>query len=175
MMNLEWSIMQFRRGLTGAMSWLERRSQESTIQLTYRSPELAPHRDIVEDLPLSEIERTVRNVVDRRHKLLTAGGKTIKDWDSVLGHGRLIAFYPQQTLFDGAAALETDGLIDANNVPPWDLWACFVDDFLVSFIPDALVASFNCAVIVNPEQSLLWLTDVSHPFVNILEENQLLA
>jgi hypothetical protein len=42
--------------------------------------------------------------------------------------GRVVAFMPDQSLFDGAAKVETEGFFDRNNVPAWDTWICYVQD-----------------------------------------------
>lgn len=36
--------------------------------------------------------------------------------------GSLLVFYPDLTLFDGAAQLSSDGYFNSNNDPPWEMW-----------------------------------------------------
>jgi hypothetical protein len=81
--------------------------------------------------------------------------------------GRLLVYFPQQDLSDGAAAEATRGFFDVNNTPPWDCWIGFVadpednphGDFLLAYVPPALTALVAHGIDVNPERCILWLED----------------
>ena len=85
--------------------------------------------------------------------------------------GRLMVYYPDGDLCDGAAEQETGGFFDAFNVPPWETWIGYFEDFpgrcgsfdsyLLAYVPAALVDLADAGMLVNPEQCILWLSQTS--------------
>ena len=88
--------------------------------------------------------------------------------------GKLLVYFPEETLSDGAAEGESQGLFDVFNVPPWDTWVgIFEDDhhailfpnralpsrYLLSWIPPSFVRLASNGIEVNPEQCITWLND----------------
>jgi hypothetical protein len=93
---------------------------------------------------------------------------------SGLAGGRLLAYFPDDELSDGAAEAETRGFFDVNNAPPWDTWvALFRDeggdvstsDCLVSWVPGTLVKSVDRGIFVNPEGCIRWLAPPELPIL----------
>ena len=86
-----------------------------------------------------------------------------------LGGGRLLSYFPDAELSDGAAEQETDGLFDKNNAPPWATWVAFLSDsgnrdlsyraMLVCYVPEELVELAGRGIDVNPEGCIAWLAD----------------
>jgi hypothetical protein len=73
--------------------------------------------------------------------------------------GRLLLFWPHETLTDGAAAVTSRGYFDDWNMPPWDTWFWYgnlVDEpaALVSWVPEEFVNLVEEGVSVNPEECL---------------------
>jgi hypothetical protein len=100
-----------------------------------------------------------------------------------LGNGRLLLYFPDANLADGAAELETSGFFDIENVPPWDTWiGLFRDepadisfvDYLVSWVPAEFVDSVERGINVNPEECILWLADSHVPLAEALRSRGLL-
>ena len=98
--------------------------------------------------------------------------------------GRLLVYFPDGELSDGAAEIESRGFFDVNNAPPWDTWiALFRDDsadissrdHLVSWVPKELVEIVDRGIYVNPEQCIVWLSDARIPIAERLRAGQLLA
>jgi hypothetical protein len=81
-----------------------------------------------------------------------------------LGGGRLLLYAPDENLCDGAAQSSSKGFFDVDNLPPWDTWVCFVDRYLVSWVPPQLLDLANQGVDVNPEQCILWTSDTDLPY-----------
>jgi hypothetical protein len=90
--------------------------------------------------------------------------------------GRILAFDPQQSLSDGAAAAESGGFFSDDNMPPWDCWLMFVeetprypdrwtefDSYLLCWIPSSVVRMAARAIEVNPEQCLRWADELDTP------------
>jgi hypothetical protein len=83
--------------------------------------------------------------------------------------GRLLAFDPDASLSDGAAAAETRNFFDDDNTPPWDTWVEYIrevprsperwvpfEGYLLCWIPAALIDVVERAIYVNPEECLRW-------------------
>lgn len=83
--------------------------------------------------------------------------------------GRLMVYFPDGDLSDGAAEQETDGFFDVYNTPPWDTWVSYFnnrrpelhgcDRYLLAYIPQQFVQWVDNGIIVNPEECILWLAD----------------
>jgi hypothetical protein len=84
-----------------------------------------------------------------------------------LGGGRLVVYFPDDDLADGAAEVQSRGFFDTYNAPPWDTWVAMVEDgpadrprpYLVSWVPPELVALAQSGIDVNPERCIRWLAD----------------
>ncbi len=106
--------------------------------------------------------------------------------------GRLIAYFPDFDLSDGAAELETKGFFSVHNCPPEDTWiwlsrvvskgivnyeleAEFSNDCLVAWIPPEFVELADNGIQVNPEQCIQWLDILDIPLVHSLRRLKLLS
>ncbi|WP_343690024.1 hypothetical protein [Chitinophaga sp.] len=81
--------------------------------------------------------------------------------------GCILAFRIDNTLCDGAAAVETFGFLDDDNCPPVDTWGYLhrtshADRVLFAWIPDQFVNLVDNSIAVNPEGCIEWL-DVWYP------------
>jgi len=76
-----------------------------------------------------------------------------------------LLYAPDENLFDGAAKYSSKGFFDFNNVPPWDMWIRYLDNYLVSWVPPVLDELASAGIEVNPEQCIQWATPT---FVNSL-------
>lgn len=77
----------------------------------------------------------VEDVANRRATLLKTMGRYPTISQANLTEGRILLYAPDDNLFDGAAKYSSKGFFDVNNVPPWDTWVCYVDTYLVSWVP----------------------------------------
>jgi hypothetical protein len=82
--------------------------------------------------------------------------------------GRLLVYFPDQELADGAAEAESQGFLDVNNAPPWDTWIAFIqtpgdanDSHLISWVPREFIALVDAGIRVNPEECIAWLEDAN--------------
>lgn len=79
--------------------------------------------------------------------------------------GRLLIYFPDLELADGAAELESRGFLDVNNAPPWDTWVAFIQhgqsnwSHLISWVPREFVPLADAGIRVNPEECILWLDE----------------
>ena len=172
------SLDEFRRSLAATIAWCADVADASDLSRRFRSPQLRPPIDIGEHTDsLDFIRNAVQRVIDLRFELrfTNLAPDRAADFSADLCGGRLLAFYPQVTIFDGFAAIESDGFFDPANVPPWDTWIYFIDDFLISFVPQRFLTNAECGLITNAEECIVWLRDVDHPFVQELKNHQLVA
>jgi hypothetical protein len=81
--------------------------------------------------------------------------------------GRLLIYFPDEELTDGAAEQESDGFFDLHNCPPWDTWIAMVEDagreshnpYLVAYVPSVLVEHAERGISVLVEDCLGWVED----------------
>ena len=173
-MNSTDPLHEFRRSLAAGIAWCDDHPEASDASQRFRTPELRPPIDIGEHTDsLDLVRNAVQHVIDHRYMYCDPDRGANSPAD--LSGGRLLAFYPQITLFDGFAAIESDGFFDPANVPPWDTWIYVIDDFLISFVPKQFIIDVECGLITNVEECIVWLSDVDHPFVRQLQNHKLVA
>lgn len=82
--------------------------------------------------------------------------------------GRLLVYFPDADLSDGAAEVESRGFLDVYNAPPWATWIAHrndargdvsTDSYLVSWVPSCFVDGVAAGIRVNPEECIQWLED----------------
>jgi len=82
--------------------------------------------------------------------------------------GRLLIYFPDAQLSDGAAEAASEGFFDVHNAPPWGSWVAYFEDrasespyssYLLAWVPETLVALAAAGIDVNPEQCIVWLDD----------------
>ena len=74
--------------------------------------------------------------------------------------GRLLVYFPDAELADGAAEAESRGFFDAFNAPPWDCWVALLRDdrgedssysvYVLSWVPRVLLDLASAGIRVNP-------------------------
>jgi hypothetical protein len=93
-----------------------------------------------------------------------------------LRSGRLLVYFPDADLSDGAAEVESRGFLDVYNAPPWACWIAHrsdgradpsFDSYLISWVPACFVDGVSAGIRVNPERCIQWLEDAD---VNAREE-----
>jgi hypothetical protein len=173
-MNITDSLDAFRRSLAATTAWCANIPDTGDCTALFRSPQLQPPIDIGEHTDSLDLVRSaVQRVIEQRFSHLVQD-RVAEISPDLLG-GRLLAFYPQDTICDGLAAIESDGFFDQANVPPWDTWVYFIDDFLISFVPQPFISNVECGLITNVEECIVWLRNVDHPFVRELQNHHLLV
>ncbi|HEX2076924.1 MAG TPA: hypothetical protein VHG08_04420 [Longimicrobium sp.] len=152
------STQPFGDCVAQAAAWCGPRADLADPRSCLRTPSLAPR--ILSPDYFSAVDSVL---VNRREVLGQPFG-----WPRS-GEGRLMVYFPDADLCDGAAELETGGWFDVYNTPPWDTWAGFFQDdrpgsdayarYLVAWVPPAFVEIVGRGIYVNPEQCIAWLDD----------------
>jgi hypothetical protein len=149
-------------------SWCAAHAVANDPVASLRSPALRPR------LLESSYESAVHSVcLERARKaVVNEGGRgAVEKLTSLLQakptfDGRLLVYFPDADLCDGAAELESRGFFDGNNCPPWDTWvALFTSpaesnsfgNVLVAWVPATFEADAAAGIDVNPEECIQWL------------------
>jgi hypothetical protein len=107
-------------------------------------------------------------VADSRHSPVYAPKAKPAVGRSDLLQGRLLVYFPDLDLSDGAAEAESRGFLDVYNSPPWATWIAHrsddredttTDSYLISWVPPCFVDGVSAGIRVNPEECILWLED----------------
>ena len=95
-----------------------------------------------------------------------------------LAGGRLLVYFPDADLTDGAAALESGRFFDVFNTPPWNTWVAFATDhaaphdwnanYLITYVPPVFLKACSAGIAANPEECIVWLEDADVAFREIL-------
>jgi len=92
----------------------------------------------------------------------------------------LLVYFPDFELADGAAEAETDGFFDVNDTPPWDTWVALFSDpeltgagsravYLVSWVPESLIAVVQRGLEVSMTDCIAWLENTNTGLATRLE------
>jgi hypothetical protein len=83
--------------------------------------------------------------------------------DSSLEGGRLMLFF-NTTTCDGIAPLDTEGLLDACDVPAWDTWVWFgkvnTVEYIIAWIPPEMLIGVDNAIRSNAVECIMWLDEL---------------
>jgi hypothetical protein len=188
--------VSFETRLAQTIAWCGPRASAADPGASLRSEEIDPGQQTV--LGDNRGQR-VQFVCYRRPSVLAASarrdaGLSMRDFDpmaaqsaipatdavDVLAGGRLLVYFPDEQLADGAAEAETRGFFDADNVPPWDTWVGLYADereeeHLVSWVPATFIESVARGIWVNPEECIRWLDESDVPVTRALRLHGLLA
>ena len=115
----------------------------------------------------AERQVLVNRLANQRARLLLDRGAAPGASDRL--NGRLLVFYPNATLSDGAAATTSGRFFDDENIPAWDCWVWAGEDrhaaeassygsYLVCWVSPEWVDRADAGIQVNPEQCLRWAT-----------------
>jgi len=155
--------MLFRSRLLEAVCWCQRMGQITAPKSTLRSPLLQPEVITGEGASASwdhrylDISGAVARLCKKRANLL--GEEQLEELDV---NGRLLLFWPEETLDCGAAQESSKGYFDAGNTPPWDTWLWFgpiakEPSALISWVPQDFLSLVEQGLWANPEQCIQWL------------------
>jgi hypothetical protein len=150
----------FRTRLAEAIGWCRPRGRADDPRRSLRHDQFQPR-------PLAA------NRTDTVHHVLSYRAMHLRRRDGALSpepadDGRLLVYFPDAELSDGAAEAETDGFYDSFNTPPWDTWVGLFRPagadlsygaFVVCWIPPQLVSLAQSGIDVNPEMCIDWLVN----------------
>jgi hypothetical protein len=179
-----WDRERFINNLTNAIAWCTVAGSLSDPKASLRTckPELDDLTDQVSQVYRVDFERIGR---------LRSAGRTDRPVVTDLCGGRLLAYFPSDTLADGAAETESKGFFDVNDIPPYDTWVWIVRNvrrwqaaghttaereanYLVAWVPPDFIALADAGIGVNPGDCIMWLDELDDDFVRSLRGMNLL-
>jgi hypothetical protein len=163
--------------LSQTKDWCTRPGRGNDAALSLRTPSLMPSLIVKDgdyqpswnyDLAHPEVE--VERLCIRRLALVEVSDRASNMSSSMTG--RVLLFYPRETLCDGSADVNSKGYFDDWNIPPWDTWFYFdrLEDgkeVLYCWVPDDFLHLAEAGVSANPEQCLAWFGAQSGDKLNV--------
>ena len=156
--NIAASLAPFWRSVAETAAWCTPRADPARPRECLRTAELAPR-----PLEPSYADAVATVVVQRGMHVRVAAGTGAP----AAARGRLLVYFPDAELQDGAAEAETGGFLDVHNCPPHDTWVAFYEDaraptrshlrYLVAWVPEAFVPSTERGIRADPERCVTWL------------------
>jgi hypothetical protein len=173
----------FRRSLASAIAWTQVRSivldSSTPLERRYRSEPLRPASTLFDgpDIFLHSagnfdaMRAAVWRVIGEREQRLAQVGVPFPEHDSLsrmmhANGGRLLGYFPDETLTDGASAQQSHRFYDDVDTPPWDLWVDVIPaqlrrrtnvPMLVTWIPPQAVEHADRGVRVNAADCIAFL------------------
>ena len=152
----------FERRLAETIAWCAPRVRAEDPKYSLRSEALSP------GLLARDRGDMLRSVASYR-RTSARDAPVPTDRESMSG-GRLLVYFPDADLADGAAEVQSNGFFDVHNVPPWDTWIALAADgpatadpsfqeYLVAWVPPELIACAAAGIDVNPERCIAWLDE----------------
>lgn len=150
-------LVSLHARLREAAAWCSTRLEKGPPHEVLRTKDFQPGV-----LDRSRFETLASICLERQRQLSSTVSGTTD-----LPQGRLLLFYPDATLSDGAADAETNGYFDEDNIPPWDTWVAYFEEsrsdvsfgaYILCWVPRALVELVDGGIEVNPEECIQWLT-----------------
>lgn len=164
-------LADLRARLNEAAAWCAQYVNLGDIRSCLRPPRIAPRPRSAERW--HGIENTRPLLGSRWSDVDDISAARRSDPFEVMLHavteGRLLVYFPDADLRDGAAEVASKGFFDVYNAPPWGTWVGYFDDggsdpsfrcYLLAWVPRALLNAAGDGIRVNPEGCIAWLEDV---------------
>lgn len=163
MLSIRPDIADLYARLGQAVAWCITSAELNEPVSSLRTPALRPRT-----LPASRID-AVREVCSQRELALRHANPDADLRLGGLAGGRLLVYFPDADLTDGAAEAVTGGFFDVFNTPPWDTWVAYFEEppasaprynaYVIAYIPPQFVQLAAEGIQVNPELCIRWLSD----------------
>jgi hypothetical protein len=134
----------------------------------------------------------VNALADLRASLADNDASVIDQGSRGMAGGRLVVYFPDDNLYDGAAAVLSQGYFDVDNAPPWDTWIAYLPgrqsspagdftpladqgdaegiSFLLAWVPSQFIQLANTGIWANPEKCISWAEESSATVVGYLTD-----
>jgi hypothetical protein len=170
MFSLKDSI-HFDQRLAETIAWCRKHNALTDPKSALRTESLYP------GLLLETRADTVNSVLGYRSAWLHEPKPKPVTKDHQLLQGRLVCYFPDANLADGASEVASKGFFDLNNAPPWDTWVGLyradLQDisrrvYLIAYVPKPFLEHAQSGIEVNAEACIVWLYDSDTPIGNLL-------
>jgi hypothetical protein len=155
------------RALAEAVAWC---SRDASAGYLLRSPELNPAADLFEEqFPgtkdgikawvkrrYKQYDCAVTNLVQSRSALLSSMELTATV-DIRRDQGKLMAYFPLETVSCGAAEASSSGFFDGIDAPPWDTWFAYSEGRICCWVPNGFISRAQAGIDANPVDCIHWI------------------
>jgi hypothetical protein len=159
--------------LSQTIAWCE---LPQTQQSDFRSPQLDPSDGLARSKQLIEpidawvkaryeaYEKAITQLVQRRASLLQLMNVPMPHDTDAPSKGRLLEYFPLETVTCGASEASSRGFFDIDDAPPWDTWFCWVETRILCWIPSTMFNRVEAGIWANPVDCIHWAKgrDLSH-------------
>ena len=165
--------VMFTMRLAETIAWCQARVQLTDIEHSLRSATLQPTHEL-QFAWCFRHSLYVNTVLRTRENALKLSLAPVTTRYQLLG-GRLLFYFPDEQVDDGASEVYSKGFFDSQDAPAWDCWVgSFLDDkrgqYIVSWVPATLIEIAAEGLAVNMVDCIGWLEDVKSPLSLQLKE-----
>lgn len=172
----DFDLEKFISSLRDAIQWCAAKVSRSNPKECLRTLSVGNSENLMWASHEERILLVAELIQGRRHRLESNHSPI----DLSVNRGKLLIFYPDASLFDGAAEVASEGFFDCDNHPAWDTWIYYGVDgsgsqkdcdihFLISWVPSELVSLVNGGIEVNPESCIEWASKVKRNSTRMLK------
>ena len=171
--------VEFELRLTETIAWCVARADTADPKNSLRYDGWSPN--ILDRDRISIVNSVVKTRSPGRSRSNLRPVQSIAD----LKGGKIMVYFPDQELADGAAEQASRGFFDIHNAPPWDTWIGLLpydgpfssenEPYLAAYVPESLIKDASQGIEANPEQCIMWLRDSQTGLRNHFRERGLLT
>lgn len=134
---------------------------------------LRPARLTPPPLPVNRSQAVEHVITQRREEFERTCDVTLNDVA-----GRLLVYFPDANLADGAAEVASKDYFDVHSAPPWGTWIGYFEDrvrnpsfasYVLAWVPQMFMDFARAGVDVNPKGCIAWLSDTPLGLRHILK------
>ncbi len=97
---------------------------------------------------------------------------------SQLAGGKLLIYFPDEQVLDGASEMASKGFFDMYDAPPWDTWVGLFHDsrgtHLLSWVPPELIEFAEAGISINCVDCIGWASNINVELSRKLGEHGLI-
>lgn len=156
------------RALVETSAWC---SLKKTLSHDLRSPEIDPSTSL-EFRDWSAAQESIHawgqakqenyrlavlQLTQRRSDLLRERNVSISNgYKKIQVAGRLLLYFPRETVSDGAAEESSRKFFDIEDAPPWDTWFWNSNGTILSWVPEDFISRSQAGIDANPVDCIHW-------------------
>jgi hypothetical protein len=101
--------------------------------------------------------KVVSTVIQQRADLLRTMALPTTDQAGVPGlQGKLLVYFPLETVSDGAASASSNGFFDEVDAPPWDTWFWYSNRAILCWVSEDMASKAQAGIDANPVECIHW-------------------
>jgi hypothetical protein len=153
--------------LSEAVAWCALQRSQSHL---FRSTEIDPSTNLnfrafpktreeieiwIQDKYLN-YQQAVSEVIQQRSELLRATNVRLPEIDAIYPKGKLLIYFPMETVTDGAAEASSHRFFDGEDAPPWDTWFWYSKGAILCWVDGSMTSAAQAGIDANPVDCIQW-------------------